>query len=138
MIIPMYRCQWSPHSFLSLSPASICRGHEGVTYTMSKIHNGRSPSSTHWPGIQIFFFFFLFSFFRGLGWRGGKQCLAHTVLISDWFSNGMFVSPWSLGLSHGIVSQKPMGMGKGVAGWKVRGELWHETVLCVCSHHWRR
>lgn len=54
---------------------------------MNKVHNGRFPSSTHWSGIQIFFS--LVIFFGGVG---RKQCLAHTVLISDWSPNGMFGS----------------------------------------------
>lgn len=76
------------------SPATIRAGHEGITHTVSKIHNRRFPSSTHWPGIRIFFLFFL----SGMG--QGEQCLPHTMLISECSFNGMFGSHWSPGLSH--------------------------------------
>lgn len=82
-----------------LSSTSIHAGHEEVAYTVSKIHNSRFPSSTHWPGIWIFFFLF---FLLGMG--RGEQCLPHTVLISECSFNGMFGSHWSPGLSHCTVS----------------------------------
>lgn len=42
-----------------------------VTHIMSKIHNGRFPSSSHCLGIR----FSPCDFLEGQG--GGKQCLAH-------------------------------------------------------------
>lgn len=46
-------------------------------------------------------------------WKGEKQCLAHTVLISECSFNGLFGSHCSTALSPCTVNQTPRGLGEG-------------------------